>query len=78
MNRKRCLTVKKQTYEESIIKLENIVKILEEGSKPLDETLKLFEEGTKLASFCNSCLDNAEQKIVELSSLESVENSDAE
>jgi len=70
--------VKKQTYEESIKKLEDIVKTLEEGSKPLEETLKLFEEGTKLAVFCSSCLDNAEQRIIELSSLESGENADAE
>jgi len=44
----------------------------------MDETLKLFEEGTKLAAFCNSCLDNAEQKIVELSSLEQEEPADAQ
>jgi len=72
------LILKKQTYEESIKKLEEIVQALEEGSKPLDETLKLFEEGTKLAAFCNSCLDNAEQKIVELSSLEQEEPADAQ
>lgn len=70
--------MKKQTYEESIKKLEDIVKALEEGSKPLEETLKLFEEGTKLAAFCNACLDNAEQKIVELSSLEREETENAE
>ncbi|NLX94372.1 MAG: exodeoxyribonuclease VII small subunit [Clostridiales bacterium] len=63
--------MKKQTYEESIKKLEKIVEALEEGSKPLDETLKLFEEGTKLAVYCNTCLDDAEQKIVELTTLES-------
>jgi exodeoxyribonuclease VII small subunit len=63
--------MKKQTYEESIKKLEEIVIALEEGSKPLEETLKLFEEGTKLAAFCNTCLDDAEQKIVELTTLES-------
>lgn len=62
--------MKKQTYEESIKKLEKIVEALEEGSKPLDETLKLFEEGTKLAVYCNTCLDDAEQKIVELTTLE--------
>ncbi|MEI6580487.1 MAG: exodeoxyribonuclease VII small subunit [Eubacteriales bacterium] len=70
--------MKKQSYEESVKKLEEIVQSLEDGSKPLEETLKLFEEGTKLAAFCNACLDNAEQKIVELSSLEREETADAE
>lgn len=63
--------MKKQSYEESIKKLEKIVVALEEGSKPLEETLKLFEDGTKLAVYCNTCLDEAEQKIVELTTLES-------
>lgn len=63
--------MKKQSYEESIKKLEKIVEALEEGSKPLEETLKLFEEGTKLAVNCNVSLDEAEQKIVELTTLES-------
>ena len=71
-------SVKKQTYEESIKKLEEIVQVLEDGSKPLEETLKLFEEGTKLAAFCNACLDNAEQKITELSSLEQEDTEHAE
>ncbi len=62
--------MKKQTYEEAIKKLEIIVEALETGSKPLEETLKLFEEGTKLAAYCNTCLDDAEQKIVELNALE--------
>ena len=65
--------MKKQTYEESIKKLEKIVEALEAGSKPLEETLKLFEEGTKLAAYCNTCLDDAEQKIVELTALENEE-----
>lgn len=70
--------MKKQTYETSIKRLEEIVGILEQGSQPLEETLKLFEEGTKLAAYCNTCLDNAEQKITELSALEQEDKTDAE
>ena len=55
--------MKKQTYEESMKALEDIVAKLENGDVPLDESLKLFEEGTKLAAFCSKALDTAEQKI---------------
>ncbi len=62
--------MKKQTYEDAIKRIEEIVSALEDGSKPLEETLKLFEEGSKLVTFCNSALDKAEQKLIELSDLE--------
>ncbi len=56
----------KASYEDSVKRLEKIVGTLEGGSLPLDEALKLFEEGTKLVVFCNKTLDDAEQKITEL------------
>lgn len=62
--------MKKQTYEESMKTLEDIVAKLENGDVPLDESLKLFEEGTKLAAFCTKALDTAEQKILSLSQAE--------
>lgn len=55
-----------QNYEQSMVRLEEIVSKLEDGSLGLDESLKLFEEGTKLAAFCNEYLDKAEQTIVTL------------
>lgn len=55
--------MKKQSYEEAITALENIVTKLENGDASLDESLKLFEEGTKLAAFCSKALNDAEQKI---------------
>ena len=55
--------MKKQSYEEAITALENIVTKLESGEASLDESLKLFGEGTKLAAYCQKALDTAEQKI---------------
>lgn len=55
--------MKKQSYEDAITALEDIVSKLESGEASLDESLKLFEEGTKLAAFCSKTLDTAEQKI---------------
>ena len=60
------MAAKKQTFEESIIKLDEIVKKLEKGDASLDESLALFEEGTKLIKNCSTMLDNAEQKVVRL------------
>lgn len=51
------------TFENAIARLEEIVKLLEGGSAPLDKSLELFEEGVSLVKICNGKLDNAEQKI---------------
>ena len=52
-----------QNYENSLRRLEEIVKLLEEGGQPLEKTLELFTEGTKLINLCGKYLDDAEQKI---------------
>ena len=51
------------TFESASVRLEEIVKILEQGNSSLDESLKLYEEGVLLVRFCNDSLDNAEKKI---------------
>lgn len=58
--------MKELTYEQAYKRLEEIVEKLENGSVPLEESIKLFEEGTKLANFCNSKLNAAEQKFTQL------------
>ncbi len=57
-------------YEKSVKRLEEIVKLLEEGQVSLEDSIKLYEEGTKLSAVCYSKLKNAEQKITELSKFE--------
>ncbi|MBE6717945.1 MAG: exodeoxyribonuclease VII small subunit [Ruminococcaceae bacterium] len=58
---------KKITFEEALARLEEIVRMLESGSAPLDKSLELFEEGVRLVKMCNSQLDNVEQRIKILS-----------
>lgn len=58
------MAVKKQSFEQSMSRLEEIVKQLERGECDLDQSLKLFEEGAKLADNCNSMLNQAEQKVM--------------
>lgn len=65
---------KKPDYEQSILRLEEIVELLESGELPLEEAIKLFEEGTKLSSECYETLKKAEQKITLLSDIEKKED----
>lgn len=57
---------KKQNFEQSIARLDAIVKLLEKGEAPLAESLALFEEGTALITTCTKMLDDAQQKVVKL------------
>lgn len=57
---------KKLSFEQSLERLEDIVRHLEKGDLPLSDSLKLFEEGTALLTSCSKMLDEAEQKVVKL------------
>ena len=56
------------TFETAMNKLGEIVDKLENGEVSLDESLRLFEQGTELASFCYDKLQNAEQRITQITS----------
>lgn len=53
----------KLTFEQALDRLEVIVRSLERGDTPLEESLKLFEEGAGLISECQKQLDSAEQVV---------------
>ena len=54
---------KNLTFEESMGRLEQIVRAMEQGNVPLEESLKLFQEGTALVNSCSKLLDEAELQI---------------
>ena len=54
---------KKQNFEQNMERLEQIVRAMERGDVPLEESLKLFQEGTQLVESCGKLLDNAELQI---------------
>lgn len=56
----------KQTFENAMIRLEEISQILSENNVTLDESLKLYAEGVKLLKFCNSKLEQAQLKIKDI------------
>lgn len=60
------MATEKKTFEESVARLEEIVKLLENGKAPLSDSLALFEEGVSLVRICTEELDAAEKRITEL------------
>jgi exodeoxyribonuclease VII small subunit len=52
-----------KTFEENLQRLEQIVRTMERGEAPLEESLKLFQEGTELVRSCGKLLDEAELQV---------------
>jgi exodeoxyribonuclease VII small subunit len=51
------------TFEASLRELERIVKELEKGDLPLEESLRLFEAGMRLSADCKRQLEEAETRV---------------
>lgn len=58
---------KKLSFEESMQRLEAIVRAMEHGDVALEESLKLFREGTELVRSCGKLLDDAQMQISKIS-----------
>ena len=52
-----------ETFEESLEKLENIVKKLESGDISLDDAINKFTEAMQLSKTCNEKIKNAEENV---------------
>ncbi len=50
-------------FEESLEQLEHIVKELEKGDLPLEQSLQLFENGMRLSADCKRQLEEAESRV---------------
>ena len=57
------MTSNSKSFEENMQRLEQIVRAMEQGDVPLEESLKLFQEGTGLVERCGKLLDEAEMEI---------------
>jgi exodeoxyribonuclease VII small subunit len=55
--------VRGKTFETQLGALEKVVRDLERGDLPLEESLKLFEEGVRLSRECQERLNQAERRI---------------
>jgi exodeoxyribonuclease VII small subunit len=70
-------------FEEALAELENVVRRLEEGDIPLEESLAAFERGVGLVRLLHARLDSVQSRIEELTrsergdlALESIEDDD--
>ncbi|MEM7294310.1 MAG: exodeoxyribonuclease VII small subunit [Pseudomonadota bacterium] len=54
-------------FEKALAELESLVEELEEGDLDLGDSLRKFERGVELARVCQQTLNDAEQKITQLS-----------
>jgi exodeoxyribonuclease VII small subunit len=50
-------------FESAIAELESIVRKLEDGDLPLEQSLELYERGVQLSRFCHARLEDAERRI---------------
>ena len=50
-------------FEAALTELDAIVKKLEDGDIPLEQSLLLFERGVQLSRFCHARLEEAERRI---------------
>ena len=51
-------------FEAAIAELEAVVKKLEEGDLPLEQSLELYERGVQLSRFCHARLEEAERRHI--------------
>ena len=56
--------VTEMNFETALARLEEIVRTLEGGRCPLEDSMRYYEEGVRLVRFCNEKLDVARRKIV--------------
>lgn len=59
-------STKPKTFEQMLARLDEIVRSLEKGDAPLEESLALYTEGAELIRICTKQLDEAEQTVVRL------------
>ena len=54
------------SLEAAMVRIEEILKLLDSQGGTLDESLALFEEGTSLVRFCNDKLQQAKLRVKEV------------
>ena len=50
-------------FEAALARLEEIVRLLERGEAPLDQSIDLYQEGDRLKRLCEERLTSAQERI---------------
>ena len=54
------------SFEDALKRLEEIVRTLEKGEAPLDQSIELYQEGDKLKRHCEARLKAAQARIEQI------------
>ncbi len=54
------------SFEAALARLEEIVRTLERGEAPLDQSIELYQEGDKLKRLCEARLKSAQARIEQI------------
>ena len=55
------------SFEAALARLEEIVRLLEKGEAPLDQSIELYQEGDRLKRHCEARLKAAQARIEKIS-----------
>ena len=58
--------IKDMNFEAALAELETIVRTLEQGSAPLDESIALYQRGDALKRHCEARLKSAQERIEQI------------
>ena len=58
--------VSKLSFEAALKRLEEIVRTLEKGEAPLDQSIELYQEGDRLKRHCEARLKDAQMRIEQI------------
>lgn len=72
------MSKEKQSFEEMMQELENIVQKLDNETISLEESLDLYQRGMKLSTACDTTLKDAEKKVNKLIQEEAEEQENEE
>ena len=54
------------SFEAALARLEEIVRVLERGEAPLDQSIELYQEGDRLKRLCEARLKAAQARIEQI------------
>ncbi|MBO0960805.1 exodeoxyribonuclease VII small subunit [Neobacillus sp. MM2021_6] len=54
------------TFEEAMVKLEQIVEKLEEGDVPLEKAILFYKDGMELSKLCHDKLKSVEEQLTQI------------
>lgn len=56
----------KPTFAVAMAELEEVVRQLEQGDVPLEQSIDLYKKGMELSKFCHETLEGAEKQLISI------------